>query len=622
MPHFDSEQHIDSQQPAAAERNSTTGRAKLADALRQFPASQPGMSRGAGASNWLRYGVHRMSRVSDCQLMSQPRRLLLVDACPDGSALQTALRQCALPDATTGTVSSEAVIVLAADDAALSAALAEEPFDAVVASDRLWMDLPTLLRAIGSQQPAVPVVVVCEEPSVAACVAAFKAGVADYLPHTPEGLDRLPHAIAGAIARAGIRRQKVESERRRMEEMHDATAALESQIIERTRVAERRSHQLRMLAAELTKAEERERRRLAQVLHDDLQQMLVAARMHLSAVPLDAPLERVEEFIAHIDDLLDRSIRLSRNLTLKFSPPALYDAGLAPALEWLGGQVSEEHGLEIEVDCDDTAQPEAQDTRVLLYQSVRELLFNVVKHTKTPWAKLSMHHGGEGTVQVSVCDEGQGFDPEVLANTDLLHARFGLFSIRERLELIGGRMEIESIAGQGACVRLFAPQRMTAEERAGNKTDPSLMALDNEEDAMPALPPHAGAPIRVLLADDHRIMRASLAGLLRSQPGLEVVGQAADGQEVIDQARLLKPDVVVMDVTMPVVDGVEATRILTEEMPNLSVIALSMHEKEDMQQAMRQAGASRYLTKDGPPELLIGAIRSSVHRRDGHRKLL
>ncbi len=121
--------------------------------------------------------------------------------------------------------------------------------------------------------------------------------------------------------------------------------------------------------------------------------------------------------------------------------------------------------------------------------------------------------------------------------------------------------------------------------------------------------------IRVLLADDHRIIRASLAGLLRNQPGIEVAGQAGDGQEVIEKAISLRPDVVVMDVTMPVVDGVEATRRLMQEIPDLCVIALSMHEKEDMQQAMREAGAIRYLTKDGPPDMLIAAIRSCYANR-------
>jgi CheY-like chemotaxis protein len=317
----------------------------------------------------------------------------------------------------------------------------------------------------------------------------------------------------------------------------------------------------------------------------------------------------------HVDDLLDRSIRLSRNLTHRASPPVLYDAGLAPALEWLGRQVQDEHGLEVEVECDDEAQPESQDTRILLYQACRELLFNVVKHAGSKRCKLAMHRAGNDEVQVSVCDEGKGFDPDTGGEIDKGDG-FGLFSIRERLELIGGRMEIESVPGEGSCVRLFAPVPMTDEQQLGT-TEMHRTLVEVLEETRPEEPatPYTGAPIKVLLADDHRIIRASLAGLLRSQPGIEVAGQAGDGQEVIEKAIALRPDVVVMDVTMPVVDGVEATRRLMREFPDLCVIALSMHEKEDMQRAMRDAGAIRYLTKDGPPDMLIAAIRSCYAKR-------
>lgn len=414
-------------------------------------------------------------------------------------------------------------------------------------------------------------------------------------------------------------KRREEERQRECEDLHHLNESLEQQIGERSETVERRAQQLRLLASELTKAEERERRRLAQMLHDDLQQMLVAARMHISAITPDAPPERMVELIRHVDDLLDRSIRLSRNLTHRASPPVLYDAGLAPALEWLGRQAAEEHGLEVQVDCDDTAQPESQDTRILLYQACRELLFNVVKHAGSRRCKLAMHHAGEGDVQVSVCDEGKGFD--VNHSRDLPTGDgFGLFSIRERLELIGGRMEIESVEGEGTCVRLYAPVSASEDEQhsAADLGRTLVEVLDRE--GPPSLPKYRGKPIRVLLADDHRIIRASLAGLLRNQPGIEVVGQAGDGQTVIDQAHELQPDVIVMDVTMPVIDGVEATRQLMAERPELFIIALSMHEKEDMQRAMREAGAKRYLTKDGPPEMLIAAIRSGA-RRDGKRTL-
>ncbi len=502
----------------------------------------------------------------------------------------------------------------------------EGAFDAVVLDDPPGSSSrDAVLECVRGHSDNIVVILCTDAEAAGVCHAAWTAGYDDCLSMAADPFARLPMSLRVALQRRDLIREskdKDESFHRQQEELlqqreelRAVNDSLERRIEERTAVSERRAKQLRLLASELTKAEERERRRLAQMLHDDLQQMLVAARMHITAITPDVAPSRMVELMRHVDDLLDRSIRLSRNLTHRASPPVLYDAGLAPALEWLGRQVQDEHGLEVEVECDDEAQPESQDTRILLYQACRELLFNVVKHAGSKRCKLAMHRAGNDEVQVSVCDEGKGFEPQSEGEFDKGDG-FGLFSIRERLELIGGRMEIESVPGEGSCVRLLAPVPMTDEQQLGT-TDMHRTLVEVLEETRPEEPvaPYAGSPIKVLLADDHRIIRASLAGLLRSQPGIEVAGQAGDGQEVIEKAISLRPDVVVMDVTMPIIDGVEATRRLMRQFPDLCVIALSMHEKEDMQRAMREAGAIRYLTKDGPPDMLIAAIRSCYAKR-------
>jgi len=126
--------------------------------------------------------------------------------------------------------------------------------------------------------------------------------------------------------------------------------------------------------------------------------------------------------------------------------------------------------------------------------------------------------------------------------------------------------------------------------------------------------PARGRKIRVLVADDHEMMREGLAVLLRREPDIELVGGAFDGEVAVELARELRPDVVVMDVTMPRVNGIEATRRIVAELAGVSVIGLSMHEEADMAAAMREAGASGYLTKDGPPDALVAAIRACHSR--------
>lgn len=123
--------------------------------------------------------------------------------------------------------------------------------------------------------------------------------------------------------------------------------------------------------------------------------------------------------------------------------------------------------------------------------------------------------------------------------------------------------------------------------------------------------------IRVLLADDHGVVRDGLAQLLQKEPDIEVVGQAADGETALELALRLKPDVVVMDVGMPRLNGLEATRRIMSELPFTRVIGLSMHAEIDLAGGMCEAGAVGYLSKSVSPQTLIDTIRGNAYRPAG-----
>jgi DNA-binding NarL/FixJ family response regulator len=124
-----------------------------------------------------------------------------------------------------------------------------------------------------------------------------------------------------------------------------------------------------------------------------------------------------------------------------------------------------------------------------------------------------------------------------------------------------------------------------------------------------------GKRIRILVADDHTIVRQGLCRLLQFELDFEVVGEAENGRQAIDLARQCSPEVVIMNVNMPVMNGIEATRILTKEMPQVKVIALSMHSEKDTASGIREAEAIAYLTKGGPTEELMKAIRAAMQGR-------
>jgi len=121
--------------------------------------------------------------------------------------------------------------------------------------------------------------------------------------------------------------------------------------------------------------------------------------------------------------------------------------------------------------------------------------------------------------------------------------------------------------------------------------------------------------IRILLADDHRILREGLRSLLAQQPDFSVVGEAADGQQAVALARDLRPDLIIMDVVMPGMDGVEATRTIRAEVPHSKIIALSMHSDRRFVSEMVRAGALGYLVKDSAFEELNQAVRAVMQNR-------
>ncbi|MBI4861674.1 MAG: PAS domain S-box protein [Candidatus Riflebacteria bacterium] len=383
----------------------------------------------------------------------------------------------------------------------------------------------------------------------------------------------------------------------------------------RTRTALRESRdRLRALAGELTLAEHRERRRVAGVLHDHLQQLLVAGKFRL-AVLIRHGDPVVEETAKELEKLLDGAIQASRSVTAELRPPILQEGGLAAGLQWLVRWMAEKHGLSVDLAVQPDCSPAAEDIRLLLFEAVRELLFNVVKHSGAKSATVCLRQLEGDLVHIVVSDRGRGFDSNALKPAGLAGG-FGLFSIRERLELVGGQIQIDSTPGQGSRFSITAPlgKRVPAADapvRPAARVEPAGVARSSAA-------PVPRARIRVMLADDHAVVRQGLARLLQAEPDLEVVGEAADGGQALALARDLQPDVILMDVSMPGISGIEATRLICGAVPGVRVLGLSMSEEKDRADAMLAAGACAYLSKSGVVEDLVAAIRSCMVGRRGH----
>jgi len=371
-----------------------------------------------------------------------------------------------------------------------------------------------------------------------------------------------------------------------------------------------RARQLQKLTLELTQAEEQERRRIAVILHEDLQQQMAGAKFHLDLVKGRVKEDQLRAGIEEVNEILKAAIEQSRSLSHDLSPAVANMNDLAEVLQWLADRIRVQQGLSINLDVRGDMMLDSEALATFLFRATQELLFNVIKHAQVRAAVIRVRRIGR-YVCLCVSDQGRGFDPRELKETPGV----GLFSIRERTELLGGRMKVKSAPGQGSRLRIMVPDgSKTVGEGprayplaplAGSPADLTSVRTDGQEKEGG----HGGPPLRVLLVDDHDVVRKGLAAMLRGTPGIELVGEASDGRKAIEMAVDLRPDVVMMDVSMPLMKGDEATRQIKSYLPKTRVIALSMYDDADKQQSMFEAGAESYLLKTISAEDLLAALR-------------
>ena len=208
----------------------------------------------------------------------------------------------------------------------------------------------------------------------------------------------------------------------------------------------------------MTLVEEQERRSIAANLHDNVGQTLTLSRLQLAAALRHLPAEdRLAKQLEDISNTLKQAILDTRSLVFELSSPSLNQLGLGPAIaEWMEEQIGEKHGILIEVvDNAEDVQMTA-DLRAILFRSLRELLTNVVKHARAKSVSLILEDEA-GQLRITIQDDGIGFEPRTGSDGGKAERGFGLFSIQERMDDLGGQLEIVSLPGAGCKVVMCVP---------------------------------------------------------------------------------------------------------------------------------------------------------------------
>lgn len=253
--------------------------------------------------------------------------------------------------------------------------------------------------------------------------------------------------------RVGILFSDITERKRRETALRKFTATLEREVSERTRLAESRAIQLQALAIELIETEEKERQRIAGLLHDDLQQLLASAYMLLEAsrgAPKNAQLEKIES-------LLLESSNKARNLSHEISPYALRRNDLVLAIESLVHEMRDKFGLAVQLTTSRAKLPKDASSNAFVFRAVKELLFNVAKHSGVKKAFVTVYSSG-GRLVVCVADRGRGFDPDAAKPVGRTGG-IGIATLRERASFMGGTFSVESTPGKGSRFTLTLPLR-------------------------------------------------------------------------------------------------------------------------------------------------------------------
>lgn len=292
-----------------------------------------------------------------------------------------------------------------------------------------------------------------------------------------------PHAFQTEDARRYLRRMLAyRSERNEISgvivtftDITDSQLALDAASLARQDLSESRAmnEKLRLLSVALATAEARERRKLAQDLHDDLGQLLAVIGIKAAALKKEEMSESLQSAVGDCLVALEQASRKVRAMAFDLNPPMLEQLGFGPALEWLVHEIQQLYKLEVTVHDDGRAKPMDPAVSATLFRAVRELLINVAKHARVGAASVVNACGDGDILTVTVSDAGAGFDPRFVGLGEA-KGGFGLLSVRERIGLLGGSVSIQSSPGNGTKVVLKVPLLSTAGEttQAGHAGTP------------------------------------------------------------------------------------------------------------------------------------------------------
>jgi PAS domain S-box-containing protein len=359
---------------------------------------------------------------------------------------------------------------------------------------------------------------------------------------------------------------------------------------------------LRQLSARLLKLQDEERRRIARDLHDTTGQKIAVLSMTLDRLAklVDTRKVDVKDALTESREVVGKIGEEIRTLSYLLHPPLLDECGLASAVLWYAEGFKKRSGIHLNVSIDEELVRLTTDAETALFRVLQESLTNVHRYSGSPSAEIRIFQSAS-KVHLEIIDHGKGvkagMERPAFAGAPTLGV--GIPGMRERIRQLGGQLEIE-FSNEGTRVYASLPTEAFTEESEPFRDKENFQANARQRPMVRR---------RILIADDHEVMRRGVRGLVESQEEWSVCGEAIEGNEAISKTRELHPDLLILDVSMPGLSGIEAALQILKDDPNMKILFFTMYDSPQMMREISNVGAWGYVAKARAGNDLVDAVR-------------
>jgi PAS domain S-box-containing protein len=392
-----------------------------------------------------------------------------------------------------------------------------------------------------------------------------------------------------------------------------AVATELTELVETNEALRATEASLRQLSGRLLQMQDDERRRIARDLHDTTGQKIALLSMTIDQLARSSEAKKPEmrNGLKDVREMVRGMGEEIRTLSYLLHPPLLDECGLQSAVRWYAEGFEKRSGIKLHVDVSQNLNRLPIDAETALFRVLQESLTNVHRYSGSPSAEIHIARSAN-QVRLEVVDHGKGRRGNDDVERSPLHGNVilgvGIPGMRERLRQLGGSLEV-----------VFGPDGTRVVAVLPLKKVEAQMNGDGEASVKPASEPAQrksvaenghGARRRILIADDHEVMRRGLRGLIESQDEWAVCGEAIEGVEAVRKTRELHPDLVILDINMPGLSGLDAAQQIRRENALTRVLFFTVHDSEQMMREIASTGAQGYVSKARAGQDLVEAVRS------------